>query len=77
MLRAETASGVVTKPGSLSEETLDVRDVWKPAGSRHGGASICRFCSTRQSMQRAAVHTLENIFYSRDGKEPPARFVVG
>ena len=33
--------------------------------------------STRQSMQRAAVHTVKNIFYSRDGKEPPARFVVG
>ena len=33
--------------------------------------------STRQSMQRAAVHTVKNIFYSRGGKEPPARFVVG
>jgi len=33
--------------------------------------------STRQSMQRAAVHTVKNIFYSRNGKEPPARFVVG
>jgi phosphoglycerate dehydrogenase-like enzyme len=33
--------------------------------------------STRQSMPRAAVHTVKNIFYSRDGKEPPARFVVG
>jgi len=28
-------------------------------------------------MQRDAVHTVKNIFYSRDGKESPARFVVG
>ena len=33
--------------------------------------------STQQSMPRVAVHTVKNIFYSRDGKEPPARFVVG
>jgi hypothetical protein len=23
--------------GSTSDETLDVRDIWNPAGSRHGG----------------------------------------
>jgi len=28
-------------------------------------------------MRRAAVHTVKNIFYSRDRNEPPARFVVG
>ncbi|CAN5489808.1 hypothetical protein BH10PSE6_BH10PSE6_28400 [soil metagenome] len=32
---------------------------------------------TRQSMRRAGVHTLKNIFYSLDGNEPPARFVIG
>ena len=33
--------------------------------------------STRQSMERVAVQAVENIFYVLDGKEPPARCVVG
>jgi len=33
--------------------------------------------STLQSMERVAVQAIENIFYVLDGKEPPARCVVG
>ena len=33
--------------------------------------------STLQSMERVAVQAVENIFYVLDGKEPPARCVVG